>query len=128
MDGYRDASHWLDETTSYRQVGDVVSRVLAFTASPVNWESLRYATSYYVAANVDVDVELSAAVPVSALQLLAYFRFVTDRGTYSHTRWEREKPKTEAAGDQRPSRAHPSASANRAHFCGGKCSGASASR
>ena len=96
VDGYRDASHWLDETTSYRQVGDVVSGVLAFTASPVNWESLRYATSYYVAANVDVDVELSAAVPVSALQLLAYFRFVTDRGTYSHTRWEREKPKTEA--------------------------------
>lgn len=96
VDGHRDVSHWLDETTSYRQVGDVVSRVLSFTASPVNRESLRYATSYYVAANVDVDVELSAAVPVSALQLLSYFRFVTDRGTYTHSRWEREKRETEA--------------------------------
>jgi hypothetical protein len=95
VDGYRDVSHWLDDTTSYRQVGDVVSQVLAFTANPVNRESLRYATSYYVAANVDVDVEMSAAVPVSGLQLLAYFRFVTDRGIYSQTRWEREKRDTE---------------------------------
>jgi hypothetical protein len=95
VDGYRDVSHWLDDTTSYRQLGEVVSRVLAFTANPANRESLRYATSYYVAANVDVDVEMSAAVPVSGLQLLAYFRFVTDRGTYSHTRWERENRDTE---------------------------------
>lgn len=95
VDGYRDASHWLDETTSYRQVGDAVSRVLAFTASPVNRESLRYATSYYVAANVDVDVELSAGVPVSGLQLLAYLRFVTERGTYSRTKWEDLKTEEE---------------------------------
>lgn len=96
VDDYCDASQWLDETTSYRQVSDVVSCVLAFTASPVNRESLRYATSYYVAANVDVDVEMAASIPVSALQLLSYFRFVTDRGTYSQTRWEKEKQKTEA--------------------------------
>ncbi|HEX4864262.1 MAG TPA: hypothetical protein VFV02_09330 [Acidimicrobiales bacterium] len=95
VDGYRDVSHWLDVTTSYRQVSKVVSRVLSFTASPVNRESLRYATSYYVAANVDVDIELSAGVPVSALQLLSYFRFVTDRGTYTRSRWEREKRETE---------------------------------
>ncbi len=95
VDGYRDVGHWLDDTISYRQVSDVVSRVLTITANPVNRESLRYATSYYVAANVDVDVEMSAAVPVSGLQLLAYFRFVTERGTYSHTRWEREKRETE---------------------------------
>jgi hypothetical protein len=95
VDGYRDVNHWLDDTTSYRQVGDVVSRVLAFTASPVNRESLKYATSYYVAANVDVDVELSVGVPVSGLQLLAYLRFVTERGTYSRTRWEALKTEGE---------------------------------
>jgi hypothetical protein len=95
VDGYRDVSHWLDYTNSYWQVGDVVSRVLAFTASPVNRESLRYATSYYVAANVDVDVELSVGVPVSGLQLLAYLRFVTKRGTYSRTKWEDLKTEEE---------------------------------
>ena len=88
VDGYRDASQWLDDTTSYRQVSEVVSRVLDFTATPVDKESLRYAVSYYVTANVDVDVELSASVPVSGLQLLAFLRFVTQRGTYSRSQWE----------------------------------------
>jgi hypothetical protein len=91
VNGYREASHWLDVTTSYHQVSEVVSRVLSFTASPVNRESVRYATSYYVAANVDVDVELSVGVPVSALQLLSYFRFVTDRGTYSRRQWKEKE-------------------------------------
>jgi hypothetical protein len=95
VDGYRDVSHWLEDTTSYQQIGEVASRVLAFTDRPVNRESLKYATSYYVAANVDVGVEMSVGVPVSGLQLLAYFRFVTDRGTYSRTRWETEKRDTE---------------------------------
>src|ERR1039457_687067 len=95
VDGYRDVSHWLDDTISYRQVGDVVSRVLAFTASPVNRESLKYATSYYVAANVDVDVELSVGVPVSGLQLLAYLRFVTQRDAYSRTQWKEKDTEEE---------------------------------
>jgi len=88
VDGYRDVSQWLDDTTSSRQVGEVVSRVLDFTADPVSKESLRHAISYYVAANVDVDVELSVSVPVSGLQLLAFLRFVTQRGTYSRSQWK----------------------------------------
>jgi hypothetical protein len=88
VDGYRDVSQWLDDTISCRQVGEVVSRVLAFTASPVNRESLRHATAYYVAANVDLAVELSVGVPVSGLQLLTYLRFVTERGSYSRAQWE----------------------------------------
>jgi len=91
VDGYRDVSHWLDDTASCGQVGDVVSRVLAFTAVPVNRQSLRYATSYYVAANVDVDVELADGVTVSGLQLLAYLRFMTERGAYSQTQWKNLK-------------------------------------
>jgi hypothetical protein len=87
VDGYRDVSQWLDDTIGCRQVGEVVSRVLDFTAASAEKESLRHAVSYYVAANVDVDVELSASVPVSALQLLAFFRFVTQRGSYSRSRW-----------------------------------------
>lgn len=95
VDGYRDVSHWLDDTISYRQVSDVVSRVLDFTANAVNRESLRYATSYYVAANVDVDVEMSVGVPVSGLQLLAYLRFVTQRGAYSRTQWKEKDTEEE---------------------------------
>jgi hypothetical protein len=88
VDGYRDLSQWLDDTTSSQQVGEVVSRVLDFTADPVSKESLRHAVSYYVAANVDVDVALSASVPVSGLQLLAFLRFVTQRGIYSRSQWK----------------------------------------
>jgi len=88
VDGHRDVGHWLDDTISCRQVGEVVSRVLDFTADSVNREALRNAVSYYVAANFDVDVELSVAVPVSGLQLLAYLRFITERGAYSLRGWK----------------------------------------
>jgi hypothetical protein len=88
VDGYRDESHWLDDTISCRQVGDVVSRVLAFTADAVNRDALKQAVWYYVAAHVDVDVQMSVAVPVSGLQLLAYLRFVTERGAYSLNTWK----------------------------------------
>lgn len=91
VDTYRYVSHWLDDTISSRQVGDIVSLVLDFTADETSREALRHATSYYVAANVDVDVELSVALPVSGLQLLSYFRFVTQRGAYSRTRWEDQR-------------------------------------
>lgn len=88
VDRYRDVSHWLDDTVSCRQVGEVVSLMLAYTADSASQEALKNAISYYVAANVDVDVELSVAVPVSGLQLLAYLRFVTERRAYSFTRWK----------------------------------------
>ena len=88
VDGYRDASQWLDDTTGCRQVGEVVSRVLDFTATPGDKDSLRHAISYYVAANIDVDVELSDSVPVSGLQLLAFLRFVTQRRDYSRGQWK----------------------------------------
>lgn len=88
VDGYRNTSQWLDETAACRQIGEVVSRVLDFTAAPLDRQSLRHAISYYVAANVDVDVELSVGVPVSGLQLLAFLRFVTQRGAYSRSQWK----------------------------------------
>jgi hypothetical protein len=86
-DTFRSASHLLDETVCRQQIEEVVSRVLAFTADPARREALRHAISYYLAANVDVNVDLSVAIPLSGLQLLAYFRFVTE-GTHSRTQWE----------------------------------------
>ncbi len=94
VDGYRDASQWLDDTVSYQQVSEVVSRVLDYTADPADKESFRYALSYYLTANVDVDVELSASIPVSGLQLLAFLRCVT-HGPYSRSQWEQKNTEDE---------------------------------
>jgi hypothetical protein len=94
VDGYRDASQWLDDTASYRQVGEVVSRVLDYTAISVDKESFRYALSYYLTANVDVDVELSASIPVSGLQLLAFLRCVT-HGPFSRNQWKQKETEEE---------------------------------
>jgi hypothetical protein len=80
--------HWLDETVAARQISQLIECVLDFSADAASWEVLRPAVAYYVAANMDVDVELSVSVPVSALQLLAYYRFVSDRGSYSNTKWD----------------------------------------
>jgi hypothetical protein len=94
VDGYRDASQWLDDTASYQQVSEVVSRVLDYTADPADKESFRYALSYYLTANVDVDVELSASIPVSGLQLLAFLRCVT-HGPFSRSQWEQKNTEEE---------------------------------
>ncbi len=88
VDPYVDKSPWLDDTIASQQVSEIVSRVLKFSAHTDAWEALRPAVAYYVAANVDVDVELSVAIPVSGLQLLAYYRFVTERQAYSQRRWK----------------------------------------
>ncbi len=88
IDPYSSSSHWLDETIAYRQVGEVLSEVLDFTADEANREALRPAVAYYVAGNVDVDVELSVSVPLSGLQLLSYYTFVTEKRNYSQTQWD----------------------------------------
>jgi hypothetical protein len=88
VDRYTQSTHWLDDTIASKQVREIVSRVLDYSSDPLAWEALKPAVAYYMAANVDVDVELSVSIPVSALQLLAYHRFVTERGLYSNTAWK----------------------------------------
>lgn len=95
VDAWRSVSHWLDGTACCQQVAEVVSLTLAFTADSASREALKHAVSYYVAANVDVDVELSVAVPLSGLQLLSYFRFVTERGSHSHGKWKTLSPEAQ---------------------------------
>ena len=90
IDAYRVAtssSHWLDETIAHQQIGEIVSLVLDFTDDVANRGALRPALAYYVTANGDVQAELSVAIPVSGLQLLAYYRFVTQRKAYSEKAW-----------------------------------------
>lgn len=87
VDRYATRSHWLDDTIAAHQVGEIVGRVVEVTSDPTAWSVVRPAVAYYMAANVDVDVELSVGIPVSGLQLLAYYRFVTQRGLYSKGKW-----------------------------------------
>ena len=88
VDPYATRSHWLDDTIAAHQVGEVVRRVVEFASDPTAWSVVRQAVAYYMAANVDADVELSVGIPVSGLQLLAYYRFVTQRRLYSMGKWD----------------------------------------
>lgn len=88
VDSFGRRSHWLDDTIAATQVGEVVGRLLESGSEPPFWSVIRAAVAYYMAANVDVDVELSVGIPVSGLQLLAYYGFVTERGVYSKGRWD----------------------------------------
>lgn len=88
VDPYAIQSHWLDETIAAHQVGEIVGRVVEFASDPTAFSVVRQAVAYYMAANVDVDVELSVGIPVSGLQLLAYYRFVTQRHLYSKGKWD----------------------------------------
>lgn len=91
IDEFSDTSHFLDATICARQISEIVSCVLDFTGETVHLETLTHALSYYVAANVDVDVHLQASLPISGLQLLAFFEFVTS-GPYSHKQWNAMAP------------------------------------
>ncbi len=90
VDQHHSSSHWLDDTIACQQVRDVVSLMLDFTADDANLAAVRPALAYYVAGNVDVDVELAVAIPLSALQLLAYYRFIEQRAAYSQTQWKKK--------------------------------------
>jgi hypothetical protein len=87
VDRYAPRSQWLDDTIAAEQVGEIVGRVVEVTSDPTVWSVVRPAVAYYMAANVDVEVELSVGIPVSGLQLLSYYRFVT-KGPYSRRSWE----------------------------------------
>lgn len=87
VDLYTSRSHWLDDTIAASQVSQIVGRVLEGTSDPVGWSAIRPAVAYYTSANSDVDVELTVGIPVSGLQLLAYYRFVTQRRAYSKRKW-----------------------------------------
>ncbi len=92
VDAYRtigsSSTRWLDSTIAYQQIQTLLSLVLDFTGDDANLKALQPALAYHVAANVDVDVELTVSIPVSALQLLSYYRFVSQRQTLSRNGWE----------------------------------------
>ncbi|MEK6438931.1 hypothetical protein [Pseudonocardia sp. T1-2H] len=88
VDRMRNVHALLDETEAVDQLEQIVARCLDFTADEYREEVLQYAISYYLTASYDVNVELAVALPVSALQLLAFSRFVEIRGVESKGSWE----------------------------------------
>ncbi|MEU5120331.1 hypothetical protein [Streptomyces asoensis] len=92
VDPMKSSSDWLESTCSAKQIGNLIHCVLNFTRKEENLRAFRNALAYYIAANVDVDVHLRASLPISGLQLLTYYEFVTI-GPYSPRRWEQAIPK-----------------------------------
>ena len=87
IDRVKGVQSLLDQTIAPSQLEEMIGQCLVFAADPFKEEVLQYSVSYYLTANYDVNVELAVALPISALQLLAYYRFVEDRGTFSRGRW-----------------------------------------
>jgi hypothetical protein len=92
VDGFSNTSHWLAPLVHSRQLSEIVSRTLEFTGDSLCLETLTHALSYYVAANVDVDAPLQVSLPVSGMQLLTYYQFVTD-GPHTDAEWKSLKPR-----------------------------------
>ncbi|MFG2768577.1 hypothetical protein [Streptomyces rubiginosohelvolus] len=88
-------SHWLSWETASAQLGDILAKVLDFTADEVRREALTHALAYYVTTNTGIDSALGLGLAISGLQLLSYFHFVTE-GPYSRTTWEAGQANTEA--------------------------------
>lgn len=80
------SSDWLDRTIAARQIGHLVSRVLDVAFDAGTWSALRSATGYYTAGK-DVTVDLSVPLPISGLQALTFFRFMSTP-QMSNTKWK----------------------------------------
>jgi hypothetical protein len=88
VDRMRNVHSLLDPTESPDQLKQLIELCLKFCDDSYREEVLQYAISYLITANYDVNVELAVALPISALQLIAYYRFVEDRKIYSKGKWD----------------------------------------
>jgi hypothetical protein len=91
----RVSSQWLDSLVTAGQLADLLAKVLDFTAQEDRREALTHALAYYIPTNTGFDAALSVGLPISGLQLLSFFHFVTE-GTISKRAWEAQNPNTEA--------------------------------
>jgi len=85
VDPFSNKSHWLDREITSSQISEIVSAVLNATVDAAKKDAVAYATAYYVTAQVNVDVQLAAAIPVPGLQLLSYLHLVSEQKLYSST-------------------------------------------
>jgi hypothetical protein len=92
VDPLTNSSDWLDDTRTASQISRLIHRVLVFTSDPANMRAFKNALDYYLAASVDVKGHLQASLPISGLQLLTYYNFVTV-GPYSPKQWDDTVPR-----------------------------------
>ncbi|MGV9979491.1 hypothetical protein ACWDUH_17610 [Micromonospora wenchangensis] len=96
VDSMMNATSWLDSSIASKQVGELLERGLNYSATSDHQNALRYAASYYVSANADVDVEPAIGLAISGLQLLAHQRLVNEKRKYtSSNAFERAAGNTE---------------------------------
>lgn len=88
IDRVLNTGHFLDRQDGVEQLRELIERVVDYCRVPERLDVLQYATSYYVTATYDVDVELGVALPVSGMQLLAYNRFVEQRRSHTKKQWK----------------------------------------
>ncbi|MEO7286595.1 MAG: hypothetical protein ABI140_06715 [Jatrophihabitantaceae bacterium] len=93
IDPYEGSTNWMDPTIGNAQLSELLQHTLESCVDPVRRGVIRQAIQFLVTANVDVDVELQVALPISALQMLSFYRFVTDRETMSRSAFESMKGK-----------------------------------
>jgi hypothetical protein len=87
IDSVREVGAFLDASKGHAQLRELIERVLSYCDSEDRRDVLQYATSYYITATYDVDVEMRVALPISGLQLLAYRRFVEEQQKYTNADW-----------------------------------------
>lgn len=87
VDDYRTAHTMLDPTEASAQLGELLRDCHAYCASPEREALLHHATSYYIGSNRGTNLQLACAQVVSGLQLLSFFRLVTE-GQMSRGQWD----------------------------------------
>jgi len=88
IDSVRDCGVFLDKHKGHAQLAELIERMITYGTTDDRLDVMRYATSYYITATYDTDVELRVALPVSGLQLLSYNRFVEEKKTHSKSQWK----------------------------------------
>ncbi|WP_157551529.1 hypothetical protein [Micromonospora globosa] len=83
VDRMKNVSSWLDPSIGSKQVRELLECGLNYLSNPKHQNAFRYAASYYVSANADVDVEPAIGLAVSGLQLLAHQRLVNEKKKYA---------------------------------------------
>ncbi|RZU48853.1 hypothetical protein EV385_0582 [Krasilnikovia cinnamomea] len=95
VDQMANVDSWIDATIACKQISEFLESGLAYCANSANQNVIKYATSYYVSANADVDVEPAIGLAISGLQLLAHHRLVNERNAYATSKAFEESGNTE---------------------------------
>lgn len=87
VDDYRTAHTLLDPTTASSQTAELIAKCATYCEDSKRKEVLHHALTYYLGSNRGSNLQLACAQVVSGLQLLSFFRLVTE-GSSSRSHWD----------------------------------------